>query len=235
MSGTKRRLSSLALSQPLLPVTMSDLPGPETPSKRKLIAAGERLLGLKGFGGVALQEIANAGGQSNKYAVQYHFGDLNGLIRAIFTLRLRWIHERRAALLGRAEELGLIENVDALLEALFVPLSEQLDETGRHSYARFWLQYTTRPDYDPQSDTIFSIAGTPSEQLFRHLATSLDVSFDEARDRFAMQFPVLLYALIDRDNRRNRGEDAPLETALRRAIGSVGTALTAPIELMPAT
>jgi AcrR family transcriptional regulator len=206
---------------------MRDIPGPETASKRRLISAGERLLGLKGFNGVALQEIATAAGQANKYAVQYHFGDLDGLVRAIFTLRLRWIHHRRAELLNHAGELGLFGDVSALLEALFVPLSEQLDDDGQHSYARFWLQYTARPDYDPMNDTLFSTAGTPTETLFGHLADAVGVGVDEARDRFGMQFTVLLYALIDRDNRRGRGETIDLDLVLRRVILSVQAALTA--------
>jgi len=220
-------LTTLALARPLVPVKMSGIPGPETASKRNLIAAGERLLGLKGFGGVALQEIANAAGQANKYAVQYHFGDLDGLIRAIFTLRLRWIHQRRADLLERADTLGLLGSIDALLEALFVPLSEQVDDEGRHSYARFWLQYTARPGYQPGNDSLFSIAGTPTEQLFGHLASALGIKPDEALDRFGMQGPVLLSSLIDRDNRQARGETVALDHVIARTIRSVGAALSA--------
>lgn len=219
----------LKLASLLHPIVMSEIPGPETASKRRLIAAGERLLGLKGFNGVALQEIATAAGQANKYAVQYHFGDLNGLIVAIFTLRLRWIHERRADLLSRAKAMGLIGDLPTLLEALFVPLSEQLDDDGRHSYARFWLQYTARLDYDPLNDTLFSIVGTPTEALFICLAEALGVSFEEARDRLGLQFVVLLYALIDRDNRRNRGDAIELGHVLQRVIASVSAALTAPL------
>ena len=228
-------MTTLALAQPLLPVTMSEISGPETSSKRNLIAAGERLLGIKGFGGVALQEIASAAGQANKYAVQYHFGDLDGLIRAIFTLRLRWIHHRRADLLARADSLGLLGNIDALLEALFVPLSEQIDREAHHSYARFWLQYGARPGYDAGNDPLFSIVGTPTEQLFEHLASTLATSSEEARDRFGMQSTVLLSSLIDRDNRRARGEDVPLERVITRAIRSVGAALSAELPDMAAT
>lgn len=227
-------MATLALAQPLVPVTMSGIPGPETASKRNLIAAGERLLGLKGFGGVALQEIANAAGQANKYAVQYHFGDLDGLIRAIFTLRLRWIHQRRADLLARAEALGLLGNVDALLEALFVPLSEQVDDQARHSYARFWLQYAARPGYEAGNDPLFSIIGTPTEQLFGHLASALGIEPEEALDRFGMQGVVLLSALIDRDNRQARGENVPLDLVIMRAACSVGAALTAELPVIAA-
>jgi hypothetical protein len=70
---------------------------------------------------VALQEIATVAGQANQYAVQHHFGDLDRLIRAIFALRLRWIHYRRADLLVRVAQLGLLDSVGTLLEALFVP------------------------------------------------------------------------------------------------------------------
>jgi AcrR family transcriptional regulator len=226
-------LTELALALPLMPVTMSEIPGPETASKRKLITAGERLLGLKGFGGVALQEIASTAGQANKYAVQYHFGDLDGLIRAIFSIRLRWIHERRAMLLDRARSLGLIDDVDALLEALFVPLAEQIDADGHHSYARFWLQYTARPGYDASNDSLFSIKDTPAEQLFVHLADALRIAGSLAHDRFGVQFSVLIYALIDRDNRRNRGEGPALDLVLVRAIRSVAAALKADLPRFP--
>ena len=48
-----------------------------------LIDAAERLFAERGSDGVSLREITSAAGATNASAVQYHFGDRRGLVRAV--------------------------------------------------------------------------------------------------------------------------------------------------------
>ena len=54
---------------------------PEAPES--LIAAAERLFAARGIDGVSLREINREAQQRNTTSLQYHFGDREGLLRAI--------------------------------------------------------------------------------------------------------------------------------------------------------
>lgn len=199
----------LILANAICPVTIDAIDGPDTPSKRRLIAAGERMLGERGFDGPSLQDIALAAGNANKYAVQYHFGSKAELVRAILALRLRWIDARRRALLEAADPNGLASNISALIEILYLPVAEQIDENGRHSFARFRLQYYTRPDYDRSSDDFHApIPGSVGE-IRRRLMAGSELDQEELDERLHLLGSMLLAALVDRDNRSAHGQAVP--------------------------
>ena len=61
------------------------LRGQET--RRLLMQAAEKLIAEKGLEQVSIREILNEAGQNNTSALQYHFGNLNGLIAAIHAER----------------------------------------------------------------------------------------------------------------------------------------------------
>src|SRR3546814_20227015 len=56
-----------------------------------IVRAAERLFGEDGVSLVSLRQIAIEANQVNNIAVQYHFGDTDGLIQAIFQSRLPFI------------------------------------------------------------------------------------------------------------------------------------------------
>lgn len=98
---------------------------------------------------MSLPQIARAAGQSNPNAVQYHFGSKEGLIEAIFILRLPSIDRERQELLTKQSEQNLAD-IRGLLEALFLPLLSVRGEDGRHSYAaslRNFLTNFSMPDF----------------------------------------------------------------------------------------
>lgn len=121
-------------------------------SARALIEAGERLIAEQGLR-VPLREIGQAAGSANKVAVQYHFGDRDALIDAIFRYRLPQLEERRSALLA---ELGAGRGTSELMGVLFRPIAEVVDDEGRRSFAGFLYQLTAtarsaRAAFDPLS------------------------------------------------------------------------------------
>ncbi|MGA4539597.1 TetR/AcrR family transcriptional regulator [Uniformispora flossi] len=101
-----------------------------------MVLAAERLFARFGVDGVSLRQIGAAAGQRNVAAAQYHFGDKQTLLQAIYDFRLAAIDARRRELLDAVRASGTAGDVRALVEVLVVPLAEQAATPGSH-YVRF--------------------------------------------------------------------------------------------------
>lgn len=101
-----------------------------------MIEAAEQIFSEQGIEGASLRAIALAAGSANSFAVQYHFGDREGLIQAIFDRRLAQVEARRRELLDGGEPSA---GIRAQLDLICRPLMEQRAASGRHSYAGFLL------------------------------------------------------------------------------------------------
>jgi AcrR family transcriptional regulator len=117
----------------------------EIPIADRLIEAAEDLYGRHGLDGVSLRQISIAAGTGNNYAVQYHFGDANGLIRAILTKRLPELETKMAHHLAKAKAEGRMGETRALVESLFRPLIEHVNSRGERIHARFLLAILSSP------------------------------------------------------------------------------------------
>lgn len=220
----------LKLVDHALSVTINSIEGCETPAKRRLIAAGECLLGHSGIETAPLHEISKATGQSNRYAVQYHFGDRAGLIAAIFGMRRRAIVNRRQQLYSVAKERGLLDDVSALLEIVFLPVSEQVDDEGHHSYGRFLLQFLSRIEFDPTDEEPFNPHGDLKHVALARIAAIVGIPASLMEWRcYQQQFGVLA-ALGSRDNPHfSTNHRLSLETVLSEAISMATAAVMAPV------
>lgn len=98
--------------------------GSDAPSE--LITAAERLFAERGIDGVSLREITREASQRNTTALQYHFGDRDGLVRAIVLKHMETVAVRREALLemvaGR-DDLTLREGATMLVQPLIAKLT----------------------------------------------------------------------------------------------------------------
>ena len=94
---------------------------------------------------MSLREINRAAGQSNTGAVQYHFGDRDGLVRALIDKHRRDTEPRRHALLDQYEEAGN-DDLRALAAALVSPMSAKLaDPDGGRHYLQVSAEFYSRP------------------------------------------------------------------------------------------
>ena len=110
-----------------------------------MIEAAESLYGRNGLEGASLRQISIAAGTGNNYAVQYHFGDAAGLIRAILTKRMPEIELRMARLLSTLKAQGRLAETRALMELLFRPLFDHVNSRGERAHARFILALLSSP------------------------------------------------------------------------------------------
>jgi AcrR family transcriptional regulator len=111
----------------------------------QIIRAAEELFASRGIDGVSLREINRAAGQSNTGAVQYHFGDRDGLVRALIDKHRRDTEPRRHALLDQYEEAGN-DDLRALAAALVSPMAAKLaDPDGGRHYLQVSAEFYSRP------------------------------------------------------------------------------------------
>jgi len=192
---------------------------PETrESTRTLILeAAERLFGSHGLESVSLRQIAAAAGGANPAAVQYHFGDKAGLLRAMFEHRVPQLDARRGELLTAATIRGAIGDPGALLEVLLRPIAEMRDAEGRLSYASLLLALRrTALEVDPRHHPFDLGAVT------RHVVDLLQVATGDwpltwRSRRLFMAGTCFLDAVVDLDRQHAAGAD--LDIAFETVVG----------------
>ena len=116
-----------------------------TDTRLQILRAAEKLFAAHGLDGVSLREINRAAAQSNTGAVQYHFGDRDGLIRAVVDRHRMDSEPRRHALLDQYEDNGQ-PDLHALAAALVYPIAAKLhDPDGGLDYLQVACEHYSRP------------------------------------------------------------------------------------------
>ena len=119
-----------------------ETPTPE--ASASLIEAAERLFATRGIDGVSLREINREARQRNTTSLQYHFGDREGLLRAILFKHARDVDAGRNALLDQYEA-NRVADIRALSSAFIIPLVAKLhDENGGREYLRIAAELVNR-------------------------------------------------------------------------------------------
>ncbi|HEV7758694.1 MAG TPA: helix-turn-helix domain-containing protein [Acidimicrobiales bacterium] len=114
-------------------------------TRTRIMRAAELLFAARGIEGVSLREINRAAGQSNTGAVQYHFGDREGLVHGVIERHRSDTEPRRHALLDQYEEAA-VPDVRSLAAALVLPLAAKLaDPDGGRAYLQIAAEFYGRP------------------------------------------------------------------------------------------
>jgi AcrR family transcriptional regulator len=154
--------------------------------KERMILIGEVVFADNGIAGASMREIASKAGQRNHYAVQYHFGSREGLVKAIFDYRMQQMESARSAMLQRAADDGLLTDARTLLDIVMLPQLDLEDAAGNHSYASFLSQYLLR-----SRSTMFGDFGSESPPFLQR-------TLDLLRDRLAyLPTPVAQRRLVN--------------------------------------
>jgi AcrR family transcriptional regulator len=199
----------------------------DTPVADRLIEAAEALYGRHGLEGVSLRQISIAAGTGNNYAVQYHFGDIAGLIRAILMKRIPEIELKMARVLAKTKAQGRLAETRALVEVLFRPLFEHVNDRGDRAHARFVLALLSSPagaqhfigllNLMPIADHVFDLLN----------ASKPDIPPQFLRERQRLITIMVLTSVFNRHTPFNEDEfDAAL---IDNALDMANAALTAPI------
>ena len=90
-----------------------------------MIDAAERIVAERGFSAMTVRAVQESAGQANKSAVQYHFGDRDGLIRAVLQRRMAVPNQQRTSML-----LSLDEDCTLRIANFGVAQVERLEPRG---------------------------------------------------------------------------------------------------------
>ena len=194
-----------------------------SPVPDALIRAAERLFAERGSDQVSLREITAEAGATNASAVQYHFGDRRGLIRAVLAKHDVDVERRRHALLDAYEEAGTAD-IRRLAHALVQPLADELgNEDGGPGYLQLLSDLFNRPNppYEPAA------AEDPTYSVNRWRALVMPMLTPEAI-RLHRRFDALRYPVSELARRGRTGrEDHRLFTS--QLVDLVTGLLLAPV------
>lgn len=110
-----------------------------------LMRAAEQLFADRGIYAVSLREVNRVAEQRNSMALQYHFTDRDGIIRAILERHGRDVALQRMALLDQWETTG--GGLRPLVSALILPLiSKMADVDGGAAYLQIAAELLNRTD-----------------------------------------------------------------------------------------
>jgi AcrR family transcriptional regulator len=174
-------------------------------TRQAIISAAERLFAQRGIDGVSLREINREAGQSNTGAVQYHFGDRDGLVLALIAKHRRATEPRRHALLDQYEDAG-IDDVRGLAAALVAPAAAKLtDPDGGREYLQISAEFYTRAH---RATRIPELGPTDSITRWHQLLDPIVP--EEERVALHTRFPAIRFAFVELSRRaanEPRGDD----------------------------
>lgn len=173
------------------------MPREGSPTKEKLLRAGEQLFARDGIHGALTRDIVTAAGQANDSAIHYHFGSRPGLLAAILDKHVQQMEaERRAAL----ELLGAQPRIATLVRVIVEPVADKLRTEDGRDFLRIIAQLAGRaePGVDPEP-----LRGTALADQLNILARLCSDRLGEtlAAERITLMITMLTAALADRARR----------------------------------
>lgn len=116
-------------------------------TRDRIVRTAARLFADRGIEAVSLREINREAGQRNATALQYHFSDRDGLLRAVLARHGRVVEARRHQMLDAVESSDDPTDLRRLAEALVVPAAELLaDRAGGRDYLRIMAELVNRAE-----------------------------------------------------------------------------------------
>jgi len=191
-----------------------------TQTRANLLSAAEELFAARGVDGVSLREIARSAGAKNVIAVQYHFADRDGVLRALLDKHLPAVDERRHALLDAAEDDPTIRGLAA---ALVRPLGAKLGDTGGGpDFLRIYADLLNRPT--PAVESADGRFGS-----LRRWRTAVAPLIDPDGAKLHPRMDALLYTAVQLARRAESGPHTDDRLFISHLIDVVAAILTAPV------
>ena len=154
-------------------------------TREKLVDAAVSLYGSRSIDAVSLREIGVAAGQKNPNALQYHFGDRDGLLQAIVDKHAMAISEVRNSYIGRAEK-GEWPAGEAAARCLVMPIIDYVEDLIGPDFFQwgggFFVKYPGEGNFVPWHQDSQYWPLSPRKTVTASLAF-----YDGTRDNGAMQ------------------------------------------------
>ena len=191
----------------------------EPSTRERLVAAAERLFAERGIFQVSLREINRESGARNAVALQYHFGDREGLVRAILAKHFPAVDAGRSAMLDEYEAQAA-GDLRALAAAWVRPLASKLaDPDGGPEYLQIYAELINLPLDRSQPGADDSI------QRWRRL---VEPFLGQDATRLHRRFTVMRFVAAELGRRARSGPHADDRLFTSHLIDLVNALLLAP-------
>ncbi|MBD2895194.1 hypothetical protein amrb99_41280 [Actinomadura sp. RB99] len=208
-------------------------------TRERLLDAAERLYAERGIDAVSLREIVQAAGARNATAVQYHFGDRAGIVRAILARHAPEIEARRHALLDAYEADG-VPGGRALAAALVRPMAACLGDASGRAFLQIWADVVNRPRpllpsvlLDDQAEAgeagVGGAAHRPKPDSLCRWRDLVEPVLEEDAARLHRRFTAILYAATELARRARSGPRTDDRLFTSYLIDVVAAILGAPV------
>ena len=191
-------------------------------TREHLLDVAEVLFAQRGIQGVSLREVRIAAGARNTAAMQFHFGDRDGLLLALTERHMPRVAELQQTLYDETVAAGEEEDPRRLVEILVRPATDYLILGASE---RAWIQIMGDLASQPDLHLKEMISVTPEAGLragallYRQLSRTL--SGPLARDRII----VLAQASVNLTSDHARLLDDPVTSRRHRGTGEFATML----------
>lgn len=199
-------------------------------TRTALLQSAQRLIAERGLGTVSVKDITRAAGARNPSAVHYHFGNVEELIKEVFTQRYGAIEQERALRLSRVDEVDPARRLVALIAAAIAPFMEScLDEEGR-LYVSFCLQVSSDPRFNLLE--LVTKFGMPSLLSLRAQVVDCmpNIPQDVLNARLRQAFSISLVQAADYARQLDAGLQITVESAVREAATTLASYVSAQLD-----
>lgn len=191
--------------------------------RTRLLVAAEALIAERGLEGVSLREIHGAAEVGNASAVQYHFGDRAGLLRALLARHHPAVEARRHALLDQCEA-DRATDLRTLAGALVRPLAAELAVAGGPGYLQVLADLATRPRPAIADASI----SDPTDSTFRW-RVAVEPLLDPEGVRLHRRFTAIQFTLTELARRGRDGKVRDNQLFTSHLVDLVTALLAAPV------
>ncbi len=194
---------------------------PERASETRelILVTAERLFAQHGVEAVSNRQVSEAAGQSNNFAVGYHFGTKEDLVVAILRRHAASVEQLRAAMLATLPGSPELRDFAACLVR---PITEHLAALGSPTwYARFIAQVTTHPGLR-QRVVEEAVSARPMQQTIDGMLRLVPHLPSEARaQRSDMSRLLIVHMCAERERALHEGSAMPRASWAAAATGLV--------------
>jgi AcrR family transcriptional regulator len=205
--------------------------GDET--RNRLLDVAEQMFGDRGVNGVSLREIRLASGARNTAAIQFHFGDREGLVHALTARHMPRIAELQQDLYEVMVREGR-DDSRSLVEVLVRPSADYLRlGPSERAWVKIMGDLGAEPALEPNEMAL--LAPEPALRVSRRLYERLSSSVPEdvALERMIVLAQSAVHLCADRarleDAPCDRRTHAPTELFVENLVDMITGALFAPV------
>ncbi|HEY3724409.1 MAG TPA: TetR family transcriptional regulator [Acidimicrobiia bacterium] len=206
--------------------------GDET--RNRLLDVAEQMFGDRGVNGVSLREIRLASGARNTAAIQFHFGDREGLVHALTARHMPRIAELQQERYDVMVREGRQDDSRSLVEVLVRPSADYLLlGPSERAWVKIMGDLGAEPALEPNEMAL--LAPEPALRVSRRLYERLSTSVPEdiALERMVVLAQFAVHLCADRarleDAPGDRRTHAPRELFVENLTDMVTGALFAPV------